>query len=499
MQSLLNILLLPFTTIAAAMRWFGRASVATRIAWIVALFQFVVVVLAVSVVLGTGERAVLQSWWSPGKAIALVLLLVLVPLLVYQAARLWLEHQGGRWPDIAAAWSAAGDELGRQQISLTESPLFLVLGSDGGESERALFAEPPTPIVVEQSPPGGGPLHVFASRDAIFVCFSGVGQTAASAAAVRVAMAGGVQSWSDPMSGAGSEALSDQSGVERESSELAGAGRHAVRSTRPLHSAKERRDATDRLESACDQLRQARIPLAAINGVVVLLPLQIDRDADADAASLGQAVGEDLATITRVLGVRAPVTLVAGVLQDDPAIDDLLSRLDAGKRTAACGQPFPLGLPPTAEHLHALAFNATGSLNDRLAELLLDPRRISQQPANRHLLAMLGRLRLHISTQIARVLQQAFSPDLHGGVDGRRGVMPLLAGCYVASISGNPSRRAYVRGLLDRVVQMQGELDWTDESLRAEAWAGRMARVLFAAAGVMVLAIVAIVWWRLSR
>ncbi|NQW49085.1 MAG: hypothetical protein HQ464_15090 [Planctomycetes bacterium] len=501
MQSLLKILLLPFTTIAAAMGWLGRASVATRIAWIVALFQFVVVALAVSVVLGAGDRAVLQSWWSPGKALALVLLLVLVPLLVYQAARLWLEHQGGRWPDIAAAWSAAVDELSRQQISLTDSPLFIVLGSDGGELERALFAEPPTPIVVQQSPPGGGPLHIFALRDAIFVCLSGAGQTALSAASVRVAMADGVQAWSEPLSGASPEAVADHShsGVDQEADALAGAGQPAVRSPRPLRSAKERREATDRLESACDQLRQARIPWAAINGVVVLLPLQIDREADADAASLGQAVGEDLATITRVLGVRAPVTLVAGVLQDEPAIDELLSRLDAGNRSAACGQPFPPGLPPTPEHLHAVAFNASGLLNDRLAELLLDPRRISKQPANRHLLAMLGRLRLHISTQIDRVLQQAFSPDLHGGVDGRRGVLPLLAGCYVASISGNPSRRAYVRGLLDRVVQMQGELDWTDESLQAEAWAVRMSRVLFAAAGVMIVTLVAIVWWRVSR
>ena len=499
MQSLLNILLLPFTATAAAVRWFGRASVAARIAWIVALFQFVIVVLAVSVVLGAGDRAVLQSWWSPGKAFALLLLLLLVPLLVYRAARLWLEHQGGRWPDIAAAWSVAVDELGRQQISLTESPLFLVLGSDGGELERALLAEPPTPLVVEQSPAGSGPLHIFASRDAIFVCLSGAGQTAVAAAAVRSALADGPQSWNPPPSGADPETVVDLTGAGQESGAMAANGHAAGRTSAPPRTGKERRAAADRLEYACDQLRQARLPLASINGVVVLLPLQVNSDADADAISLGQAVGEDLTTITRVLGVRAPVTVVAGVLQDDPAIDDLLPRLDAGKRTAAFGQPFPLGLPPTSEHLHALAFCATGSLIDRAAELLLDPRRIAQQPANRHLLAMVGRLRLHVSTQIARVLQQAFSSDLHGGADGRRVVLPLLAGCYVASISANASQRAFVRGMLDRVVQMQGELDWTDGSLRAEAWAVRMSRVLFTVTAVMVAAIVAIVWWRLSR
>jgi hypothetical protein len=498
MQSLLNILLLPFTAIAAAVRWFGRASVAAKIAWIVALFQFVVVALAASVVLGAGDRAVLQSWWSPGKAAALLLLVVLVPLLVYQAARLWLEHQGGRWPDIAAAWSAAGDELGRQQISLTDSPLFLVLGSDGGELERALLAESSAPLLVQQSPAGGGPLHVFASREAIFVCFSGAGQTAVTAASIRSALADG-ETWSGALARANPEAVVDRVAAELQSGTVTVDARPTTRSSPPTRSAKERRDAADRLEFACDQLRQARVPLASINGVLVLLTLQVNSPADADAVRLGQAVGEDLATITRVLGVRAPVTLLAGVLQDDPAIDDLLPRVDAGKRAAAFGQPFPLGLPPTAEHLHALAFNTTGSLNDRLAELLLDPRRIAEQPANRHLLAMLGRMRLDVSTQIARVLQQAYSTDLHGGTDGRRGVLPLLAGCYVAAISSDTSRRAFCRGLLDRVVQLQGELDWTDESLRAEAWAGRMSRLLFGAAAVMVVAMVAIVWWRLSR
>ena len=483
MQSLLSLLMSPFTAAAAAVRWCAKASMAARITWIVALFQFVVVVLAAVVVFGTGDRAVLQSWWSPGKGLALLLLLVLVPWLVYQAARLWLERQGSRWADIAAAWSAAVGELGRQQIALTESPLFLVLGSDGGATERAMLADSPTPLVVDQSPAGGGPLHVYASRDAIFVCCSGAGQTALAAAAVRAASPDGVMG-----------------GAEVPSADpVAGAGQSVTRPSPPLRSAKERREAADRLEYACIQLLQARIPLAAINGVVVMLPLQVNRSADAEAVSLGQAVGEDLATVTRVLGVRAPVTLVAGVLQDDPAIEDLLTRLDAGKRAAACGQAFPPGLPPTPEHLHALAFNATGSLNDTLAELLLDPRRIADQPANRHLLAMLGRLRLNVATQLARLLPQAFSPDLHCGTDIRGGGMPLLAGCYVASLSTAASRRAFVRGMLDAVLQLQGELDWTEESLRADVWAGRIARILFSSTAVMVAAIVAIVWWSTSR
>lgn len=480
MPSFLSILLSPFTATVAMVRWCAKASLAARVTWIVALFQFVVVVLAAIVALGTGDRAVLQSWWSPGKGLALLLLLVLVPWLVYQAARLWLEHQGGRWPDIAAAWSAAVAELGRQQITLTESPLFLVLGSDGGPLERALLGDSPTPLVVEQSPAGGGPLHVYASRDAVFVCCSGAGQTAA---AVKAAAAEGMTFGGD----------------EQPADATAGVWQPVARQSPSPRTAKERREASDRLEYACIQLLQARIPLAAVNGVVVMLPLQVNRDGAADAVSLGQAVGEDLATVIRVLGVRAPVTLVAGVLQDDPAIDDLLTRIDAGKRGTACGHAFPPGLPPTPEHLHGLAFNATGSLMDMLAELLLDPRRIADQPANRHLLAMLGRLRLHLGTQLARMLPQAFSPELHRGADGHGGDLPLLAGCYVASLSPAPGRRAFVRGMLESVIQVQGELDWTDESVRADRWAGRVSRILFTASAVMVVAIVTIAWWSMSR
>ena len=497
MQLLLKILLLPYTAAVAAVRWFGNVSVAARIAWIVALFQFVVVLLAVGVVVWTGDRAVLQSWWSPGKALALLALLLVVPLLVHQAARLWLEHQDGRWPDLRAAWDAATIELARQQIALTESPLFLVLGTDGGESERALFAEPPTALVVEQSPSGGGPLHLFASEDAIFVCLSGAGQTSVAAAAVRAAAADGARTGSSLPTAPAVASDRDPSGEPADAS--AGGGQRPAPTTAALQSGKERREALERLEYACDQLRQARVPMAAINGVLVLLPLQMNHPTDAHASSLGQALGGDLATVTRVLGVRAPVTVLAGVLQDDPAIEELLSRLDAGKRSAACGQPFPPGLTPTPESLRALALNATGPLNDLLGELLLDPRRISQQPTNRHLLAMLLRLRLHVSSQLARVLPPAFCPDPHHSGGGRGGFAPLLAGCYVASISRQPNRRAFVREVLDRVVHLQGELDWTDESLRAEAWALRTSRGLFAAVAVMVAAIGAIIWWKVSR
>ena len=476
MQTVLDILMLPYKGFAALVRWFASVSAAARIASIVALFQFVVVLLAVLLVVVAGERAVLQSWWSPGKILALLLLLVVVPALVYQAARLWLEHQGGRWGDITAAWAAAAAELARQQIRFDEAPLFVVLGGDGNSAERSLLADASPALVVEGAPAGSGPLHVYASREAIYLCFSGVGQTAVVAARMRAAQ--GIDA--EPPAG---DAPADTSASSAAPEPWGGLQRPAL----------EREEATDRLRLACQLLQAVREPLAPINGIIVMMPLAIDRGANANALVLGQAIGEDLATLMLELGIRAPVTMVAAGLEQDPALPDLVSRLEPAQRLEVSGAAFPPGIVPVVDLLKVAAANTGGPLTDRIEEMLLDPRRIDQQPAHRHLLAMLCRVRLHMVEQISQVLEQAFATELHGPN------VPMLAGCYLAALGSKADGRLFTRGLLERVVNLQGELDWTNDCLSRNGWATRIARSLFAMVAAMVLAIVAIVWWKLAR
>jgi hypothetical protein len=75
----------------------------------------------------------------------------------------------------------------------------------------------------------------------------------------------------------------------------------------------------------------------------------------------------------------------------------------------------------------------------------------------------------------------------------------MLAGCYLAALGSKADGRLFTRGLLERVVNLQGELDWTNDCLSRNGWATRIARGLFAMVAAMVLAIVAIVWWKLAR
>ena len=395
---------------------------------------------------------------------------------MYQAARLWLEHQGGRWGDITAAWAAAAAELARQQIRFDEAPLFVVLGGDGNSAERSLLADASPALVVEGAPAGGGPLHIYASREAIYLCFSGVGQTAVVAARMRAAQ--GIDA--EPPAG---DAPADTSASAAAPEPWGGLQRSAL----------EREEATDRLRLACQLLQAVREPLAPINGIIVMMPLAIDRGANANALVLGQAIGEDLATLMLELGIRAPVTMVAAGLEQDPALPDLVSRLEPAQRLEVSGAAFPPGIVPVVDLLKVAAANTGGPLTDRIEEMLLDPRRIDQQPAHRHLLAMLCRVRLHMVEQISQVLEQAFATELHGPN------VPMLAGCYLAALGSKADGRLFTRGLLERVVNLQGELDWTNDSLSRNGWATRIARGLFAMVAAMVLAIVAIVWWKLAR
>ena len=460
MQAILAFLKLPLTILGRGFRWFTSASAAMQLAAVVALFELLIVLLAAVVVWIEGERAILQAWWTPGKGFVLLGLLLFIPWLAYRAARLWFERQGGRWPDIAAAWDAARAEMVRQQIQLHDVPVFLVLGTDGGDVERGLFADTRVPLLVTQSPAGSGPLHVFANNDGVFLCLSGAGQAAAVSRRMAIPDAGG-------------------------------AGTIAPL---PLQ---ERRQATDRLEFFCDLLVTARRPLAPINGIMVIATLPVSRLAEPESIAFGQAVGDDLTVLVRSLGVRAPVTFVAATLQDDPAIGELLSRLTPGDRASAAGVAFPTGLPPTATHLLDLAANVAGPLVDRLVTIVLDPRKMNDQPANRDLVGMLCRQGLIVNQQMARLMTHAFGVEIRGG-DPRTSV-PLLAGVAVAAASSNPERRAFVRGLIDRVVSLQGELEWTPESLLADVWARRVARVLGVVALTMAALIAGLLWWKLSR
>ncbi|MEI6036504.1 MAG: type VI secretion protein IcmF/TssM N-terminal domain-containing protein [Planctomycetota bacterium] len=467
MDWLLKLLALPWNGCAQFYRGFLASSLSARIAWTVAIFQLFVVVLAFLMVLLLGQASIFQSWWSPGKAIVLFLLLLLVPILVYYAARLWLDRgETSRWGDIEAAWNVALVELSRQQVSLKDVPLFLLLGTDGQEQERSILQNAPINLTVLASPPGSAPLHFSGGSEAVFLCLSGVGQASIASERLR----------------SGKGAL--ESGIPSD------------RFGQDILTPKEREDSTERLKFVCELLQHAREPLAPINGVLAVVPLDFRATRSAATGAVAAAIGEDLATISLAIGLRFPVVVAASGLEMESAFPDLFQRIGKEGREKTIGQVFPINLPATPEQMQAVSQRACGALDDMIVAQLLDTKKIEDQPADRHLVGMVCRIRLYLMPQVTAMLASVLNTAAHGS-----GAM--LAGCYLFSAGSTAAggKHAFVGGIFDRLLEVQGDLDWTAARLARDDSNCRLVRVMrildaCMLAGIFCLLIV--IWWRMA-
>jgi hypothetical protein len=161
-----------------------RLSVPAKAAIVVTLALVIMVVIAWTSFLLDPESV---NWRhtilaSPGRIIAVVCLLVLIPIIVYRGLRLWLEGDVSRFPDLDFAWKAGLAAIEGNGIDITAVPIFLVVGSAGDRQERAVFDSAGLGLRVQAVPEGPAPLHWYASPEAIYLCCSEASWTSALAA-----------------------------------------------------------------------------------------------------------------------------------------------------------------------------------------------------------------------------------------------------------------------------------------------------------------------------
>lgn len=518
---LVHWLMTPFRYVQRLPQVVAGMSLPARIAAVVGFFLVTLVVLAFTALLFSDEN-VLQAWWTPGRVLLVALLLFVTPLVVYMAAKLWLEREASKFPDILAAWQAAVAELERQGIDLTQTPLFLVLGAASDEQEQGLLDDVPCELLVRAAPSGAAALHAYGGDEAVFICVGAACQ--ASEVARRGGSTGGgprraavvqpaaaaldprftafVPTGGEPdppaMPAAEPPASHSASFDPNKTVDIAslvsasatpGA---AAGSTRAASLAAEDRERlARRLQYVCELIRRARGSLAPLNGVLALIHGPLLR-ADADIApAIGRALAEDLATIRRHAGLRAPVTVAVVGLEDDAGFAELVSRTPAAVRQQRSGQKFPIGLAPTYEQLGSVAVRACGHAEDMVMARCFREKGVVDKPGNRNLAALVSRLRSETAPRLKAILQRAFIAAEGDSSDAA----PLLAGCYLAAGGANESQRGFVRGVFEKVLDAQGDLEWTPAAERADQVAGSIARVLWIISGLMLAGVVAWLAW----
>jgi hypothetical protein len=471
MDWFLNLVTAPWRFAKRVARGFMALSLASRIAWATLVFLTFFVLLTLCALLlsgGTGWTT-LQAWWSPGKGLFVGALVIVVSVLVYYAARLWLQRENSRFPDIDAAWNAALGEMERQQIDLRNSPLFLVLGCDGQEQERAIIGEAPVQFLVTASPAGSAPLHAHAGHDGVFVCLSSIGQSCLLADMLRSILA----------TSRSTAALSTAPLLPL----TAGAGLGGLSSS-------QRDEATDRLTAICEHIRASRSPLAPVNGILSLVPFSPEDDALATCKTMGQAICEDVMTVTKAFGLRVPLTVAFTDLDKMEGFPELIKHLPAVDRLKAVGQSFPPSLSATADQLATVSAVTCGRLAELVAGKLGNAGSANQLLVNRKFIALMARIRLTMIARINAVLDNALNFSAPGAGS------PMLAGCYVMATDAMADRRAFVRGMFDRMLAVQAELDWTPAKVSADVWSRRMAGILKIVNVALVLGIIGIILWR---
>jgi hypothetical protein len=520
MTAILQWLMTPFTTLANLPRTVAGMSLAARIAALVAVFQVVVVLLAIVVLLVGEEQQVLAAWWRPGKLAVLALLLVLTPLLVYQAARLWLERDASRFPDILAAWQGGLAELRRQGISLTEVPLFLVIGGTSDDEEQRLLAEVPGEFLVKAAPAGAAAVHLYGSFDAVFVCIGnacqlsdvvrrgGDARPAAVAAqsttgkppdvhgtvflpeAAAAGAAGGEAAAPAPPAAAFDRSRTvDVGELTNRTIDIgslngtAGAAATASRTAAP--STVDRETAGQRLQYLCELIRRERGGLAPFNGTLAAIPWGVVQRGPTDALAVGRALGDDLAILAKGMGMRAPVTVVVLGLEREKGFCELIRRMPAAERKSRLGQRFPVGVAASYDQLGTVASRACGMVEDLVTGRILRATGVLAERDNSALVGLVSRLRGELSGRLAGILRRAFAP----AEGDATAVAPLLSGCYLAACGATPEQSGFVRGVIEKAIDAQGDLEWTPRAEAEDQAAGRLATVLAIVSGLVLLGV----------
>ena len=430
--------------------------------------------------------------------LSVVVLIVVIPVVVYYAIKLWLQGDVSPFEDIDKAWQAGMAALEQHGLDIAQVPIFLIVGSAGEAQEKSLFAASRLSLNFREVPQGPAALHWYANPDAIYIVTTNTSGLSRLAARARAAaeeeksrpagytpqastgpsirgtiVAGGPEPQESPITQSGAlpggpePAIAPSVDIRgtmvasvRSSDSIGGQEHGAAQSGRAVTLRPEDAAEQDRrLEYLCSLIRRARQPICPLNGILTLLPFGLIQHGPREGIEIQRAAKRDLATIVRVCKVRCPVTALVIGLEEEAGFRELVRRV--GRDRAAVqrfGKGFSFSNPPLPERLEAVCAHACGAFEDWVYALFREKDSLSK-PGNVKLYALLCNIRRNVQLRLGNILVAAFGSDPEQDPQGE----PLLfSGCYFAAAGETEDRQAFVKGVFDKLPDEQAELQWTE-------------------------------------
>ncbi len=512
---------LPMSMISAPRRLMGM-SLPARVAWATAIMLLICAVVAFVAVWITQGAAEPWHYMLHWRTPVILLLLIAIPPIVYFAVRSWLEGEVSPFPDIEQAWNAGLAALVENGLDPTDLPVFLVLGESDDRHIKALFAAAGLEFAVQHVPAGRAPLRWYAGEDGIFlVCpdashlsrlssLSSERPTDTSAAAADIR---GTAQSPDSLRG-----TLDPGGVRGEvgfrptdsvvpsdvaagpsvrgtlvpgAMEGVGAPGTSQPSAPSAGGGLSRRDAEEqiaRLRYVCRLLSRLRQPLCPLNGILTVLPFRAVNDVML-AKDIPSAVQADLTAVRQVARVRCPVTALVTGMESERGFGELVRRVGAARaKSNRFGKGYDVWNPPTAENIDAFSSHACGAFEDWVYSLFRETDGLSK-PGNAKLYTLLCKIRSELRGRLRQILLHGYSFDPE---DPRDQDALLFSGCYFAATGETEDRQAFVRNVFEKIVDLEAELEWTEEALDEDDRYHAAARFVMGLSSLLVIGLIAL-------
>ena len=254
-----------------------------------------------------------------------------------------------------------------------------------------------------------------------------------------------------------------------------------------------------RLEYVCRLVRRAGQPYCPINGILTLLPYGMIYRSEPDSSEIHRAVSKNLGTIRQ----RAQGALPGDRRRGRAGRKTRIPRVNAPRQAArrACGSEsgtrsrsqirrYPNGSKPWQSMPAGRSKTVSTACSAR--------RNALQKPGNSRLFALLCTIRRRIlQNRLGKILKQGYASDFdpHAPPGGL-----LFGGCYFAATGAGEDRRAFIKAVVDKLLEQQEELEWTPEMLREDARCQLFAQLALVFDTLLLAGLIGVVmyriWWK---
>jgi len=502
------------------LQWFRKLSRAARITGLFAGLLIMLTVIAWLTFRVDPARVAWGDYMTPGRAGLMLLWLSLTALATYYAVRQWLEETPAPQDDVELAWQAGLAALHKVGLSIHKLPVFLMVGATSTQHQRQLLLAAKQQLLVDAPASNSAPLNWFATDKAIYLfCNSAglLGTTLQKISRSAPLADHGLQSPFDqspvalfelerepPASLAKSQLAhcsegqtADQAGggiatvvrqcrsasqtelqIETRLEALQGmvdqqllldsVGWQASHDASPVAisplTSTEVANCQLSLSEVCRRLRGERRPVAAINGIGVIVDVELAAVSEVAARQCGNAIHNDLTQIREALGLKAPVSLIMTGLERQPGATEAIRRLGAPLSSQiALGAIVDPREVCDRQATDAIVDKALGSLNQVLHRLMGEPSALSI-PGNNQLLMLLIHSRQRLCRPLKVLLAQALPP-----VAGHEATQATFFNGMFFAVSGSrPVEQGFIAPVLERMHAQQHWLSWTQHERQSQ-------------------------------